>query len=121
MDRLTKSFPVFDCDAHINDPDADLERLRRPEYREDLVRQTYWKDDDQAILNGRTPVIGGGAYDFPGYNPICIAGPQMNKKIMRKLQQIGAHAGAEEVRRAPRRVRSARRASARWTSWGSTR
>ena len=24
MDRLTKSYPVFDCDAHINDPRADL-------------------------------------------------------------------------------------------------
>jgi predicted TIM-barrel fold metal-dependent hydrolase len=53
------------------------------------VKQTYWKDEHQAILNGRTPVIGGGAPDFPGYNPICIAGPQMTKKILRKLQQIG--------------------------------
>ena len=28
-----------------------------PEYRE-LVRQSYWKDEHQTILNGRTPVIG---------------------------------------------------------------
>src|SRR5262249_40599695 len=33
--------------------------------------------------------IGGAGYDFPGYNPICIAGPQMSKRIARKLQQIG--------------------------------
>ncbi|MGH7859362.1 MAG: amidohydrolase family protein, partial [Candidatus Binatia bacterium] len=38
---------------------------------------------------GRTVVIGGQAHDFAAYNPICIAGPGMNKKIMRKLQQMG--------------------------------
>ncbi len=86
--RLTKSFPVFDCDAHINDPNEIWSQYVEPKYRE-LVRQTYWKDEHQAILNGRTPVIGGGAYDFPGYNPICIAGPQMSKQIARRLQQIG--------------------------------
>jgi hypothetical protein len=29
--------------------------------------------------------MGGGNGHFPGYNPICIAGPQMNKKILRRL------------------------------------
>src|SRR5262249_2024880 len=86
--RLTKTFPVFDCDAHINDPNEIWSRYVEPEYR-DLVRRSYWKDERQAVLNGRSPVIGGAAYDFPGYNPICIAGPQMSKKIARKLQQIG--------------------------------
>src|SRR5262245_29615883 len=84
--RLGKTFPVFDCDAHINDPAAIWTEYLDPQYRE-LVRQAYWKDEHQAVLNGRTPVIGGAAYDFPGYNPICVAGPQMNKKILRKLQQ----------------------------------
>jgi predicted TIM-barrel fold metal-dependent hydrolase len=86
--RVTKQFPVFDCDAHINDPDAIWNDYVEPEYRE-LVRQTYWKDERQTILNGRTPVIGGAGYDFPGYNPICLAGPQMTKQIARKLQVIG--------------------------------
>jgi uncharacterized protein len=86
--RVTKTFPVFDCDAHINDPNAIWRDYVDPKYRE-LVRQSYWKDEQQAILNGRTPVIGGDGYDFPGYNPICLAGPQMTKKIARKLQQIG--------------------------------
>jgi uncharacterized protein len=85
-ERVTKTFPVFDCDAHINDPDTIWTEYVEPAYR-DLVRQSYWKDDRQAVLNGRSVAIGGGAYDFPGYNPICIAGPQMNKKIMRCLQQ----------------------------------
>lgn len=87
-ERVTKAFPVFDCDAHINDPNEIWRDYVEPEYRE-LVRQTYWKDERQAVLNGRTPVIGGDAYDFPGYNPICLAGPQMTKKVARKLQQIG--------------------------------
>jgi predicted TIM-barrel fold metal-dependent hydrolase len=86
--RLTKTFPVFDCDAHINDPNEIWSEYVEPAYL-DVVRQSYWKDEHQAVLNGRTPVIGGGAYDFPGYNPICLAGPQMTKKIARKLQQIG--------------------------------
>lgn len=85
---VTKTFSVFDCDAHVNDPDAIWRDYVEPEYRE-LVRQSYWKDDHQTILNGRTPVIGGAHYDFPGYNPICLAGPQMTKKIARRLQQIG--------------------------------
>ncbi len=86
--RVQKTFPVFDCDAHINDPNEIWREYVEPAYR-DLVRQSYWKDEHQTILNGRTPVIGGGSADFPGYNPICLAGPQMSKKIARKLQQIG--------------------------------
>jgi predicted TIM-barrel fold metal-dependent hydrolase len=88
---VIKSFPVFDCDAHINDPDAIWTDYVEPEYR-DVVRQSYWKDGHQTILNGRSSVIGGAGYDFPGYNPICLAGPQMTKKIARKLQQIGLNA-----------------------------
>lgn len=86
--RLTKDFPVFDCDAHVNDPRDIWERYVEPEFR-DAVRRSYWQEDNQTILNGRTVVIGGQAHDFPSYNPICIAGPGMNKKIMRKLQQMG--------------------------------
>src|SRR5437773_7093742 len=56
--RVTKTFPVFDCDAHVNDPDEIWSRYVEPEYRE-LVRRSYWKDEHQAVLNGRTPVIGG--------------------------------------------------------------
>jgi uncharacterized protein len=87
MDRLTKSFPVFDCDAHINDPTQIWDYV--PESKQELVRKTYWRDDSSAWLNGDTPVMGGGTGQFGGgYNPICIAGPQMNKKIMRKLNSL---------------------------------
>ena len=87
MERLTKDFPVFDCDAHINDPMQVWEYV--PESKRELVRNTYWRGDSEAWLNGTTPVMGGGNGHFaPSYNPICIAGPQMNKKIMRKLQAM---------------------------------
>jgi predicted TIM-barrel fold metal-dependent hydrolase len=57
-----------------------------PDSDKDLVRQTYWRNDSEAWLNDTTRVGGGGNGEFlPMYNPICIAGPQMSKKIMRKL------------------------------------
>ena len=86
MDRLTKTYSVFDCDAHINDPMGIWDHV--PESKKELVRNTYWRGDGEAWLNGDTPVMGGGNAHFPGYNPICIAGPQMNKKIMRKLNAM---------------------------------
>jgi predicted TIM-barrel fold metal-dependent hydrolase len=84
-DRITKSWAVFDCDAHVNDPLEIWERYV-PASKQDLVRQTYWRDDSQCFVNGSTPCIGGGNAEFaPMYNPICIAGPQMSKQIMRRL------------------------------------
>jgi predicted TIM-barrel fold metal-dependent hydrolase len=86
--RLAKRFPVFDCDAHVNDPVEIWTRYVDPADRE-LVKQTYWRDDQHAILNGRTSVVGGSNADFaPLYNPICLAGPQMNKKIIRRLMSM---------------------------------
>lgn len=85
--RQSKSFAVFDCDAHVNDPLEIWTDYVEPEYRE-AVKLAYWRDEKQAILNGRTVVISGASSDFPGYNPICIAGPGMNKKVMRRFQQM---------------------------------
>jgi len=84
-DRITKSWAVFDCDAHVNDP-LDIWERYVPADKQDLVRRTYWRDDAQCFVNGSTPCIGGGNAEFaPMYNPICIAGPQMSKQIMRRL------------------------------------
>ncbi len=83
---ITKNFAVFDCDAHINDPTKIWDYV--PASKKELVRNTYWRSDDEAWLNGTQPVMGGGNGHFTGYNPICIAGPQMNKKIMRKLNTM---------------------------------
>jgi predicted TIM-barrel fold metal-dependent hydrolase len=82
--RMTKDFAVFDCDAHVNDP-LDIWERYVPESKRDLVRDTYWCTRGGAWVNGTT-VVGGGQIVGGGmYNPICIAGPQMNKRIMRKL------------------------------------
>jgi uncharacterized protein len=87
MERLTKDFPVFDCDAHINDPTPIWDYV--PASKKDLVRQTYWRGENEAWLNGTEAVMGGGnGHFYPSYNPICIAGPQMNKKIMRRLNTM---------------------------------
>jgi predicted TIM-barrel fold metal-dependent hydrolase len=84
-ERITKTWPVFDCDAHVNDPLEIWERYV-PASKQELVRRTYWRDDAQCFVNGSTPCIGGGNTEFaPMYNPICIAGPQMSKQIMRRL------------------------------------
>lgn len=87
-ERITKDFAVFDCDAHINDPLKIWEYV--PKSERDLVRATYWKTNDQAWLNGERASGGGsGEYAPAGmYNPICIAGPQMNKKIIRRLASM---------------------------------
>jgi len=81
---ITKSYPVFDCDAHIDEPLEIWDYV--PESERDLVRATYWRDEHGGLLNGTTRVFAGGnEFWAPSYNPVCIAGPQMNKKIMRKL------------------------------------
>ncbi len=85
--RQTKSFPVFDCDAHVNDPPEIWERYVEPKYR-DLVKQAYWRDKDGGILNGRWRVISGAESDFASFNPACLAGPGMSNRIIRRLQQI---------------------------------
>ena len=87
-ERITKPFPVFDCDAHVNDP-LDIWEKYVPESQKDLVRDAYWRDDQNAFTNGSQWSFGGGGKLFQGsYNPICIAGPQMNKKILRRIQQM---------------------------------
>src|ERR1700688_1674055 len=54
VDRLTKSFPVFDCDAHINDPTQIWDYV--PASKKDLVWNTYWRDEAAGWLNGDTAV-----------------------------------------------------------------
>ncbi len=83
--RLRKSFPVFDCDAHINDP-PEIWTDYVAEADREAVKSFYWKDEYHTLLNGRSTVIGGDNRDFrPMFNPIHMAGPQMSKPIIRKL------------------------------------
>jgi len=39
-DRITKSWAVFDCDAHVNDP-LDIWERYVPADKQDIVRRTY--------------------------------------------------------------------------------
>jgi predicted TIM-barrel fold metal-dependent hydrolase len=87
MERLNKNFPVFDCDAHVNDPLEIWDYV--PESKRDLIRDTYWRDDVSSVINGEVGTHGGGSGQFaPSYNSNTIAGPQMNKKIIRKLASL---------------------------------
>src|SRR5215469_16927171 len=97
--RITKSFAVFDCDAHVNDPIEIWTKYVEPEYREQ-VKQAYWNDGTgAALLNGQLSVFGG---HFPfqqttkkvppmtisgpeRINGITIGGPGVNKKVQRRL------------------------------------
>lgn len=81
---MRKTFPVFDCDAHVNDP-LEIWDYVEPEQRE-LVHQSYFRDEQGGLLNGKTRVFAGeGRMFLPSYNPICIAGPGMSKALIRKL------------------------------------
>ena len=84
--RMQKDFPVFDCDAHVQDPNEIWDFVEPGD--EELVRRSYWKDDYKALLNGRTQVLGSCEHEFDRggvYHPGSIAGPEMNVRIMRKL------------------------------------
>ena len=83
-----KSFSVFDCDAHINDPVVIWKDYVEPEYRE-AVKDSYYVDERHGLLNGKQAVWGGQSFaSGTSYNPICIAGPGINKKLLRRLQHM---------------------------------
>ncbi len=88
---IEKDFSVFDCDAHVNEPHTIWSDYVEPEYK-DIVQAAFWKDEDFAYLNGRTPVASGTRADLVGritYNPATIAGPGMgDKRLLRRLQQM---------------------------------
>ena len=100
MDRLTKSYPVFDCDAHINDPEQIWDYV--PDSQKELVRNTYWRGDAEAWLNGDTPVMGGGNGALPRVQPDLHRRPADEQEDHAQAQHDAAHCGAEGVR-APRR------------------
>ena len=119
--RITKSFAVFDCDAHVNDPVEIWTKYVEPEYR-DLVNQAYWNDGTgAAVLNGQLALFGG---HFPAarvekkmhpmttsgpgrINGITIGGPGVNKKVQRRLQRMAlTQAQAHRIRRSQGGVRS---------------
>ena len=87
--RTTKDFPVFDCDAHVQDPEEIWNFVDSKDW--DAVKRSYWKDSRRAVLNGQWQVSGAGQHQYEEhgfYHPGSIAGPGMNKRVMRKLQRM---------------------------------
>src|SRR5262245_39973456 len=98
MTPITKSYSVFDCDAHINDHTFAM--LEWPKYfsasERELGKDWYWHFGDYALLNGRVTharptskwYAAVGLRTPHGTNRpsfVDIQGPGINKKIIRKL------------------------------------
>src|SRR5579875_1756921 len=84
---IEKTFPVFDCDAHINDPVEIWTEYVEPEYRE-RVKQSCWNPGGgSALLNGQLTVEGGHSFKAAArINPIALRGPGVNQRIQRYLR-----------------------------------
>lgn len=81
-----KTYPVFDCDAHVNEP-LEIWQDYLSSAEQELVRDSYWQDASSApmaILNGRSTVMGG----YGAKLVISIAGPGMSKPTIRKLRMM---------------------------------
>src|SRR5262249_9167454 len=59
VERITKTFPVFDCDSHINDPIGIWDYV--PESKREILRDVYWVDRKTGIgiVNGQQRVMSG--------------------------------------------------------------
>ena len=96
MARISKTFPVFDCDAHINDYLYQWEKYYTAEDRE-IIGDSFSHTGEHALLNGK--VLGGGRpldqpFLMPGISTskgtprpsfIDFLGPGMNRETIRKL------------------------------------
>ena len=95
----TKSYPVFDCDAHINDYHMQWEK-HYSESERDLLKDYYWNYDDYHLINGRTIRISRPKdkwWIFPGRSnnnggPMPaftdFSGPGMTKQLWRKVSEM---------------------------------
>ncbi len=84
MSGLTKSYPTFDCDAHVTETTGLWDFMSDDE--RDFVRQWFWHDGPHLIVNGRSQTFGNwglGQMRMP--SPAEASGPGVNKRILRKL------------------------------------
>ena len=68
MDRLTKSYPGLRLRRAHQRPGR-RSGTTCPDSKKELVRNTYWRGDAEAWLNGDTPVMGGGNGALPRVQP----------------------------------------------------
>ncbi len=87
---MKKTFPVFDCDAHINDPVEIWEKYVEPKDRE-LVKRAYWCKGAGGFINERQSVMSGNSEGsgpkFINLNALTVTGPGVNKRIKRRLMR----------------------------------
>ncbi len=91
---MTKRYPVFDCDAHINDYLFEWQKYYSRSEAE-LVKSWFWNHGDTTIINGKAPMMGERPRSKWFVQPnsrrasiIDILGPGMNKEIIRKLYHM---------------------------------
>ena len=99
MEKLTKRFSVFDCDAHINDYPMAWEKYYSESERT-LAKNAYWNYGDHTVINGkivrpgRPPdkwfIMPGArsAKGGPRMSFIDFQGPGMTKEVLRKLNNM---------------------------------
>ena len=86
MSLITKNFPVFDCDAHITELPAIWDHV--PLKDRELVKQSYWAEGMNVVVNGRDVTRGQWDQTNPIRSVVECSGPGTNKKIIRKLRQM---------------------------------
>ena len=108
-DRITKSYSVFDCDAHINDPHRDLGGVR-PEGAEGAGPQDLLAHGPRG--HGSTATrrsMGGGNARVPGVQPDLHRRTADEQEDHAEAElDDAAHRGAAGVRAARRRAYDAR-------------
>jgi len=88
----TKSYPVFDCDAHINDPAQIWDRLSKKE--QEIVGPWYWLEGSPMNTYGTRlkPMyskFSGPQINDPGRVKLVeIAGPGVDRATIRKLREM---------------------------------
>lgn len=85
---LKKSYPTFDCDAHINDPVAIYDYMSEKD-RELMVANGYWADRDYrglAFLNGRS--VASNAHSRSIIIGSCHSGPEMTPELTHALKMM---------------------------------
>ena len=107
-ERVTKSYPVFDCDAHINDPgrSGTTSRAREPESRP----QHVLAGRRRGLAQRRHAGHGRRQRTLPRLQPDLHRRPADEQEDHAEAQHDAAHGGAESVRAPRRRHRPARAA-----------
>jgi predicted TIM-barrel fold metal-dependent hydrolase len=86
MKPITKSYPTFDCDAHITEQPQIWEYLSAKE--KEVVRPWYWVEGNQVIVNGTKLVKGQWAGSIGAVSVVESGGPGVTKQMIRMLREM---------------------------------